>query len=246
MSEPAKNLRQDLVLGLIYPAVLGSIFYTALGELTKQATALWTFLVAEGAYDVSFVVTVKCALLFIAIAFYFCDYLYILFTNDYHSMFFLIDLVFIVTMYLAFAAIGLDGSDRPPSAKTMLLLYLVFMALYYKWDKLEIGRCKNKSESDLFRQVVRWEKLSIAGIVLCWLMIMALEYLWPRKVNLGEGVPGLLVAVVMAAVTFYFARYTAAKRQFSLRFRDKPLGQERIQPEGSPSSAAQPDGHAAG
>ncbi len=220
LSEPDKNLKQDLVIGLIYPAVLGSIFYTALGEITKQVSALWASVSAGAAYNFSFVLTVKFALVFIAIVFYFCDYLYIIFTNDYRDDFFLYDLIFVVTMYLAFTSIGLDGGDRPPSAKTMLLLYLCFMFFYYQWDKSELDQSSG-DQADLFKKVVRWEILSIAGILLCLAIILCLEYVWPGKIALCPGVPGLLAAGAMTAVTFYFARYAGAKKKFSLRYPGK-------------------------
>lgn len=38
MSEARRNLKKELVLGLIYPAVLGSIFYSALAKLAELLT----------------------------------------------------------------------------------------------------------------------------------------------------------------------------------------------------------------
>jgi hypothetical protein len=244
MNETDRKIKHELMLGLIYPAVLGSIFYTALDKIGHQFATFWMSWFAGGEYSVSAVVTVKFVLLAIAIGFYFCDYLYILFTNEYDDRFFRYDLTFVGTMYAAFAAIGMNSGEHPPWAKTMLFCYLLFMVLYLRWDRFEVERCEGRAERQLFRKVVRWEWFSILGIAVSFMVIMAVELLWKRA--LAPWIPGLVVAVVMAVVTTFFARYAWAKRRFSIRF-PRTMSNRKTSPgRGAPNSAAQSDGYAAG
>jgi hypothetical protein len=214
MSDPGDKLRQDLMLGLIYPAVLGSIFYTILGELGHQIRSIFS----GGAYNVSLIVTVKFTLSWIALAFYFCDYLYIAFTNEYHKRFFRYDILFVFTMYGAFAAAALGENGRLPAAKVLLGLYALFIAFYFDWDRFELRRAKTKEEIDFYRKILRWEGYSFALIMVCLFSIWLLETVWPGKGSLEAWVPSALGAVVMAFVTWRFAVHTCDKKKLSIRY----------------------------
>lgn len=216
MTRPDKNLKKELMLGLIYPAVLGSIFYTALGKLGEQFSFAWLSL-SGGGFDWSALTAVKLFLLLVAIAFYFCDFLYIRFTRDYRTRFFVYDLIFVATMYAAFAAIGLENRAQPPDAELMLSLYFVFMFLYHRWDMLELKGCEPGEERELFRKVVRWERVSMLAIAGCLLLIVGLERAWPSMMAGASWVPGFLVALVMTTITVFFALYTRDKGRLASR-----------------------------
>jgi hypothetical protein len=226
------GLRQDLMLGLIYPAVLGSIFYTILGELGHQIRSIF----GGDAYDVSFAVTLKFALAWIALGFYFCDYLYIAFTNQYRKKFFRYNLLFVGTMYGAFASVGLGEAGSPPAAKLVLFLYFVFMAFYFDWDRSELKQAKVKEEVDFYKSILRWEKYSMLWIGACFLTVLFLEKIWPKKDHLLVWMPSFLVVVAMGAVTWRFALHTRDKKKFSARYPVEGVAK------GAPNPRPQADG----
>src|SRR5260370_38717785 len=88
--ESNRPVKQELMLGLIYPAVLGTILYQLLSTLGH---------VLRDQYPFSAIVGIKCTLVLISIGFYVCDYLYIVFTKRYYWWSLLCDIVFILTFF---------------------------------------------------------------------------------------------------------------------------------------------------
>src|SRR3982074_3645020 len=96
----SRPIRQDLMLGLIYPAVLGTILF----QLLETFAHLF-----RGQYPLSAIVWIKCVLLIISIGFYVSDYLYIVFSKRYYWVFFSFDVVFLITLYTTVIAIDVDN-----------------------------------------------------------------------------------------------------------------------------------------
>jgi hypothetical protein len=174
-----EKVLKDLMVGLVYPAVLGSIMYTALQFLTGQAvrfgTALWadvTVLADPGAVSSAMVPTAKVALLLLTLGFYGCDFLYILFTNRYRALFFFADIVFVICLYLT-VAFGIRPDDgSPPDMRWITFLFLVFMFLYLLWDKDELQDASG-AEQGYYRRVINWESdalfLLLSGLTLAFI-----------------------------------------------------------------------------
>jgi hypothetical protein len=120
---------KDLMLGLIYPAVLGTIMYSGLDSLFAQRFR-WS-----GTFDCTIIL--KFLLLVVTLAFYICDYLYIIFTRNYRKKFFAYDLVFLFGLYLTVRVLHLPNQEPPLKAPVIAGCYFVFMWLYYRWDRLE-------------------------------------------------------------------------------------------------------------
>lgn len=103
MNEKRRNtyeaILKYLMPGLIYPAVLGSILYSALDEYAKQIRLLWHFIHYNESYGPDYLVTMQFSLLVITLVFYSCDFLYITFTNNYRRWLFILDLLFVLALY---------------------------------------------------------------------------------------------------------------------------------------------------
>ena len=79
---------KQVMLGLIYPAVLGTILYAVLGSALAPVLSI----LLGRSSGVIAVPWLKGILLLTTVAFYCCDYLYIMFTREFRPMFFLFDL----------------------------------------------------------------------------------------------------------------------------------------------------------
>src|SRR2546423_15065718 len=114
--ESNKPVKQELMLGLIYPAVLGTILYQMLFTLAH---------LLREQYPLSAIIYIKYTLLIISIGFYVCDYLNIVFTKRYYWWSFLCDLVFLLTLYATVIAIDVDNPATLPHNKVILLCNLI-------------------------------------------------------------------------------------------------------------------------
>src|SRR6267142_2539178 len=122
MSRKANRpLKQELMLGLIYPAVLGTILYQlffTLGHLLREQ------------YPLSAIISIKFTLVLISVGFYLCDYLYIIFSKRYYWWAFLCDIVFLLAFYTTVISIDVDNPRRLPNNKIILLCYFIFLLVY--------------------------------------------------------------------------------------------------------------------
>lgn len=161
-SPNTKTLKQSLTMGLIYPAVLGNIIYLFLGALV--AKLIPSLKLEEGNPSLA-----KWSLLAIALAFYFCDYLYTEFTLPDHFgwLFFCLEFVFLFCLYTSASAIHMKN-DRDPQTGVIALCYLVFMSLYLLWDFVEFRRATYAKEKSYYRWIMGWEIVSI-GLLVFWL-----------------------------------------------------------------------------
>jgi hypothetical protein len=203
------DVLKNLMLGLIYPAVLGSIIYLALTEVTEQAVALWGVFSGQS-YEASLIVSLKFLLLWVTLIFYCCDYLYLLFTNDFNLGFFLMDFVFIIALYATVLAIGIDGGEVPPKILLILACYTMFMLLYLGWDLFEKTRC-SAAESGFYDSMIRWELWSLLGLGV--LVAAKLISGWAH-LHLATAVELPIVVAALAIITYFFARHTWRKRLF--------------------------------
>src|SRR5712672_4556796 len=115
--EPNRPVRQELMLDLIYPAVLGTIlyqlFFTVAHVLREQ-------------YPLTTILWIKWTLVVISMGFYVCDYLYIIFTKRYYWWAFLCDVVFLLALYSTVIAIDVDNPRALPHKKDIILCYFIF------------------------------------------------------------------------------------------------------------------------
>src|SRR6202171_84618 len=182
----SRPIRQELMLGLIYPAVLGTILYQLLFTIAH---------VLREQYPLTVVVWIKWTLVVISIGFYVCDYLYILFTKRYYWWSFLCDVVFLLALYATVIAIDVDNPHGLPRNKVILFCYFIFLMVYLVWDGYEFLSLPRGKERDFYRSVVTWE--------LPWLFVIGVFVLisWSWVNNL---LISILTIIVLSSVTIWF------------------------------------------
>ncbi|HEY0427727.1 MAG TPA: GNAT family N-acetyltransferase [Pyrinomonadaceae bacterium] len=160
-----ENFLKKLMIGLIYPAILGNIIYIILTFIFTQ----------DERYTVKFV------LLLITAFFYLFDYLYIYFTYDFKWWMFILDLIFVIGLFFTYQNLHfpLNSSKNdiaPPNLFMILICYAVFILLYLIWDSIEKKNSKT-SEKSMYKWIVWWEIISLSllgiNIVLQFLAILS-------------------------------------------------------------------------
>jgi len=185
------------MLGLIYPAVLGTILYQlflTIGHVLREQ------------YPTTAILWIKWALIVVSIAFYVCDYLYIIFTKRYYWWSFLCDIVFLLAFYAAVIAIDVDNSIRPPNHKVILFCYLIFLLVYLVWDGYEFLTLPRGKERDFYRAVVFWELpgLLVIGVV------EIVAFVWSEHL-----MTSIVTIAVLSIVTIWFGFLVSRMRTFS-------------------------------
>jgi hypothetical protein len=165
-----KNLMQNL----IYPAVLGSILYTAVQVIATPAVASiagWRHF--DVAYDPATAAWnwQKVAFLLLMLVFYHCDYFYMAYTKTFGWWFFAADWIFIGAMYVTLVAIN-PLTNQPPVRKLIGGASLVFVIIYFAWDVAELRQPSMEPKETMFYKfVLAWEALSgvaLLGSVRDW------------------------------------------------------------------------------
>src|SRR3984893_6010322 len=194
--EANRPVRQELMLGLIYPAVLGTILYQLLFTIAH---------VLREQYPLSAIVWIKWTLIVISIGFYVCDYLYIVFTKRYYWWAFLCDVVFLLALYATVIAIDVDNPSSLPHNKVILLCYFVFLLVYLIWDGYEFLTLARGKERDFYRSVVFWE--------LPWLLVIGvfeiIALLWNNHFMISK-----VAIVILSLVTIWFGFLVGRMRKF--------------------------------
>lgn len=156
-----------VMLGLVYPAILGSVFYVALQliltPLVAHLAASWGLEVAVDESITGFQ-WLKIGLMVITTIFYHCDYFYIQYTNDFGVAFFVADCFFILTLYATLIAVN-PLSATEAAVPLVACAFLAFFFLYLFWDLYERFRCE-PAERPFYDVVLAWEAASIVAISL--------------------------------------------------------------------------------
>lgn len=137
--------------GLLYPAVLGNIIYIILTVFENQSN-----------YGSGENFNLKVSILIITTVFYLCDYLYIYFTHKFKWWMFLLDLFFVTFLFLTYQKLHLSTTEmeKSPEILPILCFYLVFIFLYYIWDKIEHNNTESEGEKKMYKWVLIWEYFS--------------------------------------------------------------------------------------
>ena len=174
------------MLGLIYPAVLGTILYQLLFTIAH---------ILREQYPLSAIIWIKYMLVVISIGFYVCDYLYIVFTKRYYWWSFLCDIVFLLALYATVIAIDVDNPRNLPHNKVILFCYSIFLLVYLIWDGYESFTLPRGRERDFYRAVVFWE--------LPWLLVIAvfeiIALVWKNHLMIS-----ILTIIILSIVTIWF------------------------------------------
>ena len=185
-SASIRPVRQELMLGLIYPAVLGTVLYQLVFTIAH---------VLREQYPLSAIIWIKWTLVVISIGFYVCDYLYIAFTKRYYWWSFLCDVVFLLAFYTMVIAIDVDNPRNLPHNKVVLLCYFIFLLVYLLWDGYEFLNLPRGHERKFYRSVVSWE--------LPWLLVIGVfeivGLVWNNHFTMS-----VLTIAILSVVTTWF------------------------------------------
>lgn len=221
----------ELMVNLVYPAVLGSVLYIALDYMTRVFVPKALAPPNLQTLPLDAVAAAKVTLLLLTITFYCCDYLYLRWTVRFQVIFFVFDMLFLLGLYLTIVFTHVQVGDADlPQAHIVAALFTLFMLFYLWWDlgerKLltreaaglnlqpteadiatinEASRkriCRLKVEIPLYSSVITWERVSIV------LFILAVGVGWLRRGSLA-GVWSLIS--VLAIVTGWFVRLICRK-----------------------------------
>jgi hypothetical protein len=200
--ESNRPVRQELMLGLIYPAVLGTILYQLLFTIAH---------VVREQYPLSAIDWTKWTLVVISLGFYICDYLYIVFTKRYYWWAFLCDIAFLLTLYVIVIAIDVDNPYNLPHNRIILLCAFIFLLVYLIWDGYEFLTLPVGQERAFYRSVVFWELPSL--IVIGVFGIISL--FWTNQLMIS-----ILTTTILSIVTIWFGFLVSRMRRFHWRSSD--------------------------
>ncbi len=186
------------MLGLIYPAVLGTILYQLVFTVAH---------VLREQYPLSAIIWIKWTLVVISIGFYVCDYLYIVFTKRYYWWSFLCDVVFLLALYSTVIAIDVDNPHTLPHNRVILFCYFIFLTVYLVWDGYEFLTLPRGKERDFYRSVVFWELPSL--FVICVFSFV----IWTWNNN---SMISILTTVLLSSITLWFGFLVNRMRKFMM------------------------------
>jgi len=205
-----EKVMKDLMLGLIYPAVLGSILYLCLDQFAFQFSTLWNKGLEHSFQLYESNVGWKFFLLLLTLAFYIFDYLYITFTNEYRWWFFFFDLFFVVALYFTVFCIDITHYVTQPNYKVILFFYFSFMFLYWIWDAAERRTVKEeKGDKDeeyrMYTYIIRWEGIATLAILVMWVISLKLD---------SQNVAKWTTLVLLLPITVCFGIFSIWKKRF--------------------------------
>lgn len=192
---------KQVMVGLIYPAVLGTVLYSFLGAAIDP---IMNSVLGHTTYTTT--PWLKWVFLLTTIVFYCCDYLYIMFTREFVIPFFICDLIFLTGLYVTFFSIDIRTSDLPNrNVLVVAVCYLVFMFLYLAWDIHERRRTEESEELRLYNHVILWEVVSLIALIL-WLGSEVLVGSFPKD--------SAILGTILVLITSWFAVLAFNKRRF--------------------------------
>jgi hypothetical protein len=161
------NIAKHLIVGLIYPAVLGTIIYQLLETFGNHFIKGDSIKILEGTWDI---VLLKVVLLITILTFYSCDFLYTTYTSKFRTFYFCLDLIILIGLFTTFKSSNYDIAQMPQMDK-ILFCFALFMALYFWWDFSELFHKDNEGKTEelkFYKKMVWWEIISFVAFVILY------------------------------------------------------------------------------
>lgn len=195
-----RNIGRILMIGLIYPAVLGLIMYSFLGIILEGLLrGTKTGFLQQSSFEIA----MKSLLLLTTLAFYGCDYCYTCWVAVYKKQFFILDLLVLASLYISILCINLSSTSQP-TLESMSICYAFVFFFYFIWDFFEPSRGQHRR---FFKLMRIWE---ISGIVLMILFLLA-----QRLVLSTTNLQNLVLCILLLVVTIWFWWLLYIKRRFA-------------------------------
>ncbi len=146
-----EGLQKELMIQLLYPAILGSILYQF---FDFSYGAILDFSSPDNSQ-----VVLKLVFLVVAFVFYGSDYWYAKFSNDYNWWFFAANFFFLCCMFIGVKALNV-GEVQGINYVVLIATYFSFLIVYLFWDVTQYLSSSGK-ERCYYKEVIAWEVLSI-------------------------------------------------------------------------------------
>jgi hypothetical protein len=166
----------SLMFGLLYPAILGTLFYSLLPEALK---------VVRSPTELSALQGVKLLIAVLLVAHFLVDFYFtqqVALKTKYSRRLFLLDLAIVLALFVAYETVHLDDRAREPEVRWVAGAMVVSYVLFRIWE-LSLRRVIGKSRGLMVYETV------IA-------ILFALIAVWPN-------VYALAGALVLSAVLMY-------------------------------------------
>ena len=204
------NIPRVLTIGLVYPAVLGSIFYSIFALAAEYAVSgVASGFLAGSASEIS----VKAGFVLLVLNFFFCDYIYSSWTAPFRVHFMILNLLVLVCLYVAFVGANTGGVGAPNLDLLSLAFGSAFL-IYAAWDIFD----RSLHQSGKYRQQMKaWEWISVVAVSVSW--ILAESFAWVARNHVG------ILLVVLLGSNILFWRLLVLKRRV---LRSSPSGGRSI------------------
>jgi len=165
VAKTAEEVLHQVMLELLYPAVLGAVLFEGLKVWRMGAGSVAVFAGHASTFD--HLLALKCTLVALTIWFYGCDYTYIVLTRQFEVAFFWYDCAFLAGLYMTFVCMRLDEADigRIPESWAISSLFALFFVGYGGWDFFEFGRAKGIAARTFYWKVIAWEAASFLAFI---------------------------------------------------------------------------------
>jgi hypothetical protein len=196
-----RDVVRNLMVGLIYPAILGTGLYSFLDTLLRAVLggAEQQVLQQQGLVGVS----IKVLLFLITLFFYCCDYVYTCWVENYRVHYFLLDLIVIFTLCLTMTSVNLS-SPNSPSLRTIAVCYSIIMICYFFVDLIDL---RPKRYNRYFRLISTWE---IVGVIVMVLFVTFCSYL-PVRFEIRA----LLLCTLLLTLTGWYIWLIRKKKELA-------------------------------
>jgi hypothetical protein len=197
------GLWYTLMLNLLYPAVLGSIFYSLLG-----------FVLDPSHYTGDWYASVL-LLLSLAVISHFCvDFLYISLLREYNFRQFTIDFVIVALLYRAFLAI--DPSAKTQDVPFFFLLFTIIHAIFfpqeiYIW--LNYNAHHETAHARIHRRMIAHTAFCILAYFLCFYFF--------------SSIPSSVLVLVVLATSIHYGFILKLRYELEMRRADAAAAEPR-------------------
>lgn len=167
---------KSLMQGFFYPAILGNMVYSLLavsasGQLNDAGSEIF----------------VKFLMLIYITIFYLFDFIYLFLTRPFRSYMFLMDIIFIVFLYLTYSSLHLPTSQltKPLNLDWTRVhcFFIAFLLLYLIWDHIEKAKSKDPNERSMYYWILGWEYVSLVLFTALVLVMTLGHYRYEGHLN---------------------------------------------------------------
>jgi hypothetical protein len=182
-----RNALYILMLNLLYPAVLGTIFYTFLQ------------IIFQGAWLTDWNEAKKMLYAFGVVCHYHIDFLYVYSFEVYKRFAFFVDLAVVALLYRAFAALTPNPPDMP-NYRTFFISFLLIYLIFLPHELLILRRYIKEGSRELIRAHVQMLIHEVFG---CTYFIICM-----RRPQIADSMIG---AAILLILTFNYALILRAR-----------------------------------